>query len=150
MKRLLTAAALSLALITAGATTRTSQAQDNMMTHVCDSTLIALLYIAEHDYGFVPMSADLSTFEKGQYAPLFEAMMSMMGEEAMMEGDDMMATEEAMMESEAMADSSMMEMVALTPGHVTDEDPACTELRTELDAFLFAALTESMMMMSDG
>ncbi|MCU0481757.1 MAG: hypothetical protein MUE54_11185 [Anaerolineae bacterium] len=82
------------------ATTRQApvQAQDDMMTHTCDSTLILLLYIAEYDYGFKSMM-DVSTFEKGQYAPLFEMMMAQMEEEMMTE-DDMMAemTEEAMMD----------------------------------------------------
>ena len=146
MKRVLLIAAFALVLSAfVGFSSRTAQAQDDMMTHTCDSTLIALLYIAEHDYGFHAMSVDVSTFEKGQYAPLFDEMMAMMGEEAM--GDDMMATEEAMMGSE---DTMMGDMVMLTPGHVADEDPACTALRDELDAFLYAALTEGMMAMESG
>lgn len=137
MKRVLLIAAFALVLSAfVGFSSRTAQAQDDMMTHTCDSTLIALLYIAEHDYGFHAMSVDVSTFEKGQYAPLFDEMMAMMGEEAM--GDDMMATEEAM----------MGEMVMLTPGHVEGEDPACTALRDELDAFLYTTLSEGMMMES--
>jgi hypothetical protein len=39
-------------------------AQDEMMSHTCDSTTILLLYIADHDYGFHSMM-DVSTFEKG-------------------------------------------------------------------------------------
>ena len=115
-------------------------AQDAMMTHVCDSTLIALLYIAEHDYGFNSMF-DLSTYEKGQYAPLFDAMMAMMGDE-MMEEEAMM-TEEAMMEE---GDDMMENMVMLTPGHIEGEDVACSDLRAELDAFLYKALSAEMMM----
>lgn len=119
------------------------QAQDESMTHVCDSTLISLLYIAEHDYGYEPMM-DVSTFEKGQYAPLFDAMMAMMMEE---EGEMMEATEEAMMEEGEM----MMEgdMVMLTPGNIEGEGPACTELRASLDDFLYKALSEEMMMMEE-
>ncbi len=144
MKRFLSTAALAFALVLSafvGFSSQTAQAQDDMMTHTCDSTLIALLYIAEHDYGFHAMSVDVSTFEKGQFAPLFDEMMAMMG-------DDMMATEEAMMEDDMMGtEESMMDaMVMLTPGHVEGEDPACTMLRDELDAFLYATLSEGMMM----
>ena len=120
MKRVLLIAAFALVLSAfVGFSSRTAQAQDDMMTHTCDSTLIALLYIAEHDYGFHAMSVDVSTFEKGQYAPLFDEMMAMMGD-----------------------------MVMLTPGHVEGEDPACTALRDELDAFLYTTLSEGMMMES--
>ena len=148
MKRVLLTAALACTLVLTtfvGISSRSAQAQDDMMTHVCDSTLIGLLYIAEHDYGFHSMAMDLSTFEKGQYAPLFDEMMAMMSEESM--DDTMMATEEAMMGTE---ESMMGDMVMLTPGHVADEDPACTALRDELDAFLYTALTEGMMAMESG
>ncbi|HEX2907726.1 MAG TPA: hypothetical protein VHO69_12735 [Phototrophicaceae bacterium] len=121
------------------------QAQDSM-THTCDSTLVLLLYVAEHDYGFHPMM-DVSTFEKGQYAPWFEAMMAempddemMATEEAMMGGDEMMPTEEAM----------MGDMVTLAPGNVANEDSACTELRAELEAFFYQTISESMMMDNSG
>ena len=114
-------------------------AQDDM-THTCDSTLILLLYLAEHYYGYHPMM-DVSTFEKGQYAPLFDAMM---------EGEEMMATEEAMMESEEMMateEAMMMEgdMTMLTPATIEGEDPACTALRAELDTFFYTTLTSMMM-----
>lgn len=147
MKRVLLTAALAFALVLSafvGFSAQTAQAQDDMMSHTCDSTLIALLYIAEHDYGFHAMSVDVSTFEKGQYAPLFDEMMAMMG-------DDMMATEEAMMAEDDMMgteESMMGDMVMLTPGHVDGEDPACATLRDELDAFLYATLSESMTMES--
>jgi hypothetical protein len=120
-------------------------AQDEMMTHTCDSTTILLLYLAEHDYGFHSMM-DVSTFEKGQYAPFFEAMMAMMEEGDMME-EEMMATEEAMMEEGDM----MMEeeMMMLAPAVIADEDPACTELRAEVEAYLYATLSAEMMMMEE-
>lgn len=117
-------------------------AAQESMTHVCDSTLITLLYIAEHDYGFHSMM-DVSSFEKGQYAPLFDAMMAdmMTTEETMME-DDMMATEETMMEGDTMMEG----MTMLVPGAVADEDPACTALREELDAFFYQHFSDAMMM----
>ena len=116
-----------------------------MMSHTCDSTLITLLYIAEYDYGFESMTMDLATFDKGQYAPLFDAMM-MMDDEEMMDDEPMMEmTEEAMMEEPMMDD--MMMLPVLT---VEGEDPACTALRAELDAFFYKALNEEMMMEDDG
>jgi hypothetical protein len=140
MKRLISVLAV---ILLAAAFVLPLQAQDEMTPHVCDSTLIALLYVAEYHYGFHSMEMDLSTFEKGQYAPLFDSMMSMMDE------DEMMATEEAMMEDDMMATEEAMmdgEMVTLTPGNIEGEDEACTALRIELDAFLPDALKADMLM----
>lgn len=125
------------------------QAQDEMTPHVCDSTLILLLYIAEHDYGFESMM-DLSTFEKGQFKPLFEAMMSaddMMGDDDMGSEDDMTGDEDDMTgdEDDMTGDDDDM-MVALLPGHVEGEDMVCTALREEVESFLTAAIKDSMMM----
>jgi hypothetical protein len=120
-----------------------ARAQDTMV-HVCDSTLITLLYIAEHDYGFTSMSMDLSTFDKGQYAPLFDAMMAMMMEE------EAMATEEAMEEEMAMEMEMMEGMTMLTPGNIEGEDEACTALRAEVETFLYNTLSAEMMMMEEG
>jgi hypothetical protein len=127
-----------------GLASRTTEAQDEMMTHSCDSSLIALLYVAEYHYGFHSMDMDLATFEKGQFAPLFDAMMSMMEEDM----GEMMATEEAMMDGEMMATAEPMmeDMTLLAPAMVMDEDPACTALRAELDAFLLSAFKDEMMM----
>ena len=144
MKRFLSSVLLMLvALIgAAGLFNSSVKAQDDMTPHVCDSTLIALLYVAEYHYSFHSMEMDLATFEKGQFAPLFDAMMSMMEDEMMATEepmmDDMMATEEAMM------DDAMMVMLA--PAQIPGEDPACTGLRAELDTFLLTALKDDMMM----
>lgn len=140
MKRIFLSLSAALVTVTALAFAFLAQpavAQDDMMdAHVCDSTTILLLYIAEHDYGYVPMM-DVSTFEKGQYAPLFEEMMAMMGDEEMM--DEEMGEEE-MMDGE-MGDEEMMDdMVTLELPVIADEDPACTDLRASLDAFFYDAL----------
>lgn len=117
-----------------------TSAQDMGMI-VCDSTLITLLYIAEHDYGYSPMM-DVSVFEKGQYAPLFDEMMSMMEEGDMM-GD---MTPEAMMEEGEMAEDEMMgEMTMLAPGNIEGEPAECTELRAALDSFFYEHFTMGMM-----
>lgn len=122
-------------------------AQDEMMTHTCDSTTILLLYLAEHDYGYQPMM-DVSTFDKGQYAPLFDAMMADMGAEGEMMGEETMGeemTDETMAPDEAMMDESMGEMTMLMPLAVPDEDPACTALRAEVEAYLYEAVSMGTM-----
>ncbi len=118
-------------------------AQDEMMTHTCDSTTITLLFIAESDYGFHSMM-DTSTFEKGQFAPMFDAMMAMMEDM----GDDAMMEETPMAEDDAMMDDTMMDdsMMLMAPV-IADEDPACTDLRTELETFFYDHY--SMMMMDE-
>jgi len=121
--------------------TPTTLAQDDMGTITCDSTLVTLLYIAEHDYGFHSM-LDVSTLDKGQYAPLFDEMMAMM--EGDMASDDMTESDEDM--AEDMSEDDMMEgMTMLTPGVVEGEDPFCTDLRAELDAFYYKTFTDMMM-----
>jgi hypothetical protein len=119
------------------------------MTHVCDSTTILMLYIAENDYGYQPMM-DISTFEKGQYAPLFDMMMANMEEGEMME-EEPMAEEETMMEEEAMAEGEMGEdMMMLAPATIPDEDPACTELRASVESFIYDHFAMEMMAAEDG
>lgn len=107
-----------------------AQDDDMMGAHVCDSTTILLLYIAEYDFGFESMS-DMTHFEKGQFASLFEEMM-MMDEEM---GDDEMMDEE--MDDEEMMDEEMADdmMVTLELPVIDGEDEACTALRVELDTF---------------
>jgi hypothetical protein len=58
-----------------------------------------------------------------------------MAEEPM--GDDTMATEEAMM-----GDASMTMLMPLT---VPDEDPECTALRAEVEAYLYTSLSMGTM-----
>ncbi len=121
-----------------------ARAQDGMVT--CDLSLISQLYIAEHVYGHFPMT-DVSNIDKGQYAPLFDAMMAMMEqmvptEEAMME-----PTEEAMMEP---TEEVMMEgMTILASGDVPGEPQVCTDLRHELDAWFLEHFKLEMEMTSE-
>ena len=120
-----------------------TDAQDGMIT--CDSTLITLLFIAENDYGFHSMM-DVSTIDKGQFAPAFEAMMAMMDDEMM---DEEMADEEMM--DEEMAEEEMMDdMMMLAPGVVAGEAAECTALREEVEAYLYKAISDEMMMMDEG
>jgi hypothetical protein len=48
------------------ARTSATRAQDDMDMVTCDSTLVTLLYLAEHDYSFHSM-LDVSKLDKGQY-----------------------------------------------------------------------------------
>jgi hypothetical protein len=123
-------------------------AQDSMNQVTCDSTLVTLLYIAEHDYGFHSM-LDVSKLDKGQYGPLFDQMMAMgegggMSAEATPEAGMMENTPEASMGSTP--ESGMMESTTmLTPGTVAGEDQFCTDLRTELDTFFYNTFTSASM-----
>ena len=123
-------------------------AQDSMDHVTCDSTLVTLLYIAEHDYGFHSM-LDVSNLDKGQYRPLFDALMAMgegggMSAEATPEANMMENTPEASMGSTP--ESDMMESTTmLEPGTVAGEDQLCTDLRTELDTFFYNTFTSASM-----
>ena len=122
-------------------------AQDDMMEGtVCDSTLITLLFIAEYEYGYAPM-LDVSTFEKGQYAPLFTSMMDMMMEEDMEE--DMMEEEEMM--EEDMGEDMMEDMAMLAPGNIEGEPAECSDLRASVESFLYDHFASELgMMMEEG
>lgn len=135
--------------------TPAAQAQDGgeMMTHVCDSSTILLLYIAEYEYGYHTDEMDLASFEKGQFAPLFDMMMmdmDMMDDEEMMDDEDMMAMDEAMAEAEAAIMEMMGEMDGMTMlGGVEGEDEACTALRDDVQLYLVSYLYTYMMMEED-
>jgi hypothetical protein len=136
---------LALVVVLALSAVGFTSAQD-MMTHTCDSTLISLLLIAEYEYGFHSMM-DVATFEKGQYAPFFEAMMTM--EEEMMDDEGIMESTE-MPEGEMMEEEMMDDMMMLPVGNIEGEDEACTALRAELDAFLYNHFSAMMMEMEAG
>jgi len=131
-------------------------AQEDMMTHTCDATLILLLYIAENDYGYHPDMIDLSTYEKGQYTAMFDEMMAMMDETMTDETmTDETMTDETMtdetMTDENMSDDQMMgDMVTLEVGNIEGEDMACTDLRADLQAFFDHALMSDMSMDDSG
>ena len=130
---------IGLLLVMAIAPLSAVHAQDEM-THTCDSSTILLLLLAESEMGFHSMM-DTATFEKGQYAPLFDAMMSMMEEEeAMTEEAEMTEEEAAMTEEEAIVEESMM-LATIIEG----EDEACTALRAELDKHIVSYYEMAMM-----
>src|SRR5690606_17988967 len=141
-------------------------AQDDMMEEkvVCDADLILSLYNAEYyfDYaavhdavmmGGMDPGFDLSQFEYGQFAPLFDGLMGMMDESMSMGMLDeevrtgvieMMSMSMDDMTMESMPeDSMMMETVTLAPGSVSDEPAACTALRDNLRQFYTALAYEN-------
>jgi hypothetical protein len=91
---------------------------------------------------------DVSNIDKGQYAPLFDAMMAMMEEMEPTEEAEMAVTEEAEM---AATEEAMMEgMTMLASGDVIGEPQVCTDLRHELDAWFLEHFKHEMEMMSEG
>jgi hypothetical protein len=136
-----------LALVAALAVPTT--AQDDM-SHTCDSTTILLLFLAEHDFGYAPMM-DLSTFDFGQYAPLFDMQMAMVESgdaEMMTEEDATMAMEEMAAVMENM--EPMEGVTMLAPAAIPDEDPACAELRASVEGFIYGHFAMEMMAAQEG
>lgn len=152
-----------------------AQAQDEEnMGLACDSTLVLLLYIAEHDYDYLSgmrmNMPDAAPIDYGQFTPLIEntiAMMTAMMEEASEE--DMMAMEamnamvepmmmmsvqeltDAYMQSMEMESMDLSMYTELPAGVVEGEDPGCTALREEVTRFLLAhIIAESEMSMMEG
>jgi len=124
---------------------------------VCDSDLILSLYVAEHYFGFDGvMSAvtsggsttmtpvDLTTLDKGQYAPLFTAPITaipstVMTQDQMQTAASMMTMSETDMMNQMTtmmpSGTDMSSMTTLTSASVAGEDAACSSLRTELNRF---------------
>jgi hypothetical protein len=113
---------------------------DSMAMITCDSTLVTLLFIAENDYGFHSM-LDVASLEKGEYQPLFDAMMAQMDEmggDNMGEGD---TSGDNMGEGDMSGDNMSGDMMMLSPGVVPGEDQFCTDLRAELESFFYEHYT---------
>jgi hypothetical protein len=147
-------------------------AQDEMMAHTCDSTLVTLLLVAEHDYdylsGKMSMGEEVPAIDYGQYGPVIDSIVAMMTammeeeatEDAMMEEDmaahdqmlaDMMAMDTAGMVAAYMGSMNMtMEegMTTLAPGNIEGEDPVCAEVRADVERFILAHILTEMSMMS--
>lgn len=167
------AAALLISLSFAPSTL--TQAQDAMI--VCDADVILSLYIAEYYFGYGALNAmmmkegeamkddqmmgamvDVSKFDKGQFAPLFDSMMSMMGENMMTPGG--IKIDEAMMQklSEAMKMDAMGMMKEMMPGTdmskmttlvsavIPNEPQECTALRASLNQFYTALALQNVAM----
>lgn len=146
-------------------------AQDDMGV-VCDSTLVTLVLMAEHDYdylsGMMDSEMEMPSIDFGQHGPLIESIMAMMmammdemteEEMTMQEERNAMVMEMMGMSTQEMMDMAMagmgMESVdtsmltQLPPGNVEGEDPACTALRADVESFLVAQIATEMAMMGD-
>jgi len=147
-----------------------ASAQDMSAPVVCDSTLVTLLLVAEHNYDYLTnmdMEGHMPNLDLGQYQPMIHQIMARMTDmQNQMSNDQamMMATEEAMMsdmmgmsdqdvmnqwmQSMGMDSSSgdNMSMTMLAPGDVAGEDPACTALRADVQHFLLVHVIGDMMM----
>jgi hypothetical protein len=140
----------------------------------CDSTLVTLLLVAEHDYDYLSAKMDMGeevpAIDYGQYGPVIDAivamMMQMQDEAAMataeamteeqMAAHDQMLTEMMTMDTAGMVASYMSSMnmtmeegtTTLTPGNVANEDPVCAEVRADVEKFILAHILTEMSMMS--
>ena len=145
-----------------------AQAQEMTETPVvCDSTLVTLLLVAEHDYDYLSdmMTMDSShmpNVDLGQFKPIIDSITSMMMAMPQMSDSEiqMMATEEAQtMDLMGMSDVDLMKMwvehtnmtgdvsamTMLTEGDVAGEDPACSALRKDVQHFLLVHIVSDMM-----
>src|SRR4051812_30871939 len=124
---------------------------------VCDSDLILNLYIAEHYFGFdgvmtavMSSSSDTSTMvdvtklDKGQYAALFAAPIkttpsTMMTQDQMQAAAAMMTMDNSAMMTQMATmmppGTDMSSLTTLNSVSIPGEDPACTNLRGELNRF---------------
>lgn len=151
---------------------RTAEAQDDAsMGITCDSTLILLLLLAEHEYDYISgmdemMMSEMPTFDYGQYTYLIQdtvammtAMMDEMSDEEMAaaEATNMMVEEMMGMDAAgilagydaAMGYEAMGDMTVLAPGNVAGEPAECTSLRASLEQFIVAHLVADVEMMME-
>lgn len=139
---------------------------------VCDSTLVTLVLVAEHDYdylsGMMDSETEMPSIDYGQYGPMIESIMAMMmqmmdnmteEEMTMHEEHSAMVAEMMGMSTQEMMDMAMagmgMEsvdmstMTQLAPGNVEGEDPACAALRADVESFLVAHIATEMATMDE-
>lgn len=165
---IITVAALALVVFVPGST-RVAHAQDKAIT--CDSTLVTLLLVAEHNYDYLTNmeknGGKIPNVDFGDYKPLIENIMSMMMAmqnnmtqdqmDTAMKEDKMMADMMGMSNKDIIdqylkdmkMDGGMMDAMSQLPtGALANEDPACTTLRTDVEHFLLVHTIGDMMMNS--
>ena len=148
-----------------------SHAQDDAPV-ACDSTLVTLLLMAEHDYDYLSHMLDsemgMPNVDLGQYSTLINDIIAMMQamsmdmteeEMATMEAHQMMVTEMMAMTTDEMLHSYDMAMgmeamddsmmTSLTPGIIEGENELCTTLRADVEKFLVAHILTEMQSMDD-
>jgi hypothetical protein len=151
-----------------------AQDDDMMGMVVCDSDLILDLYIAEYYFGFADvldgmmmdegsdtMALDLTVYDKGQYAALFDSMMAMMSDDDMMMSSVALSEEQLATVAEymgmgtdgmmsMMGDDAMMDEMTMLSSAMMDEADECAALRAELNLFYTAIAYSNEMMMEEG
>lgn len=160
-----------------GSLIQVTQAQDDQMEKIaCDSTLATLLLVAEHDYDYLSdkMMMDMMddpalNIDLGVLDPIAQDIMAMMmdmadegstdmdtmSEEDMAMHDEMLANMMSMSAEDAVnaylssMNMEMMDMSMLPTGEIAGEDPACTQVRADVEQFLLAHILTEMSMMGD-
>jgi len=134
---------------------------------ICDSNLILDLYIAEHFFGFDgvmsaamnnttnPMTpVDVTQLDKGQYAALFAAPITtvpptVLTEEQIQSAASMMTLDDStfmnQMATMMPPGTDMTGVTTLTSAAVAGEEPACADLRHDLDRFFTIVAFQSLM-----
>jgi len=133
---------------------------------ICDSNLILDLYIAEHFFGFdgvisaamnnttAPMTpVDVTQLDKGQYAALFAAPITtvpptVMTEDQIQAAASLMVLDDTTFMTQIATmmppGTDMTGMTLLTSSAVAGEEPACTNLRHDLDRFFTIVAFQSL------
>ncbi len=126
----------------------------------CNSTLVTLLMIAEHDYDYLSHMEMLPNIDFGQYSGLIHdsvarmqsmemdmtadematatAMQATVDEMMMMSTTDMLSHYDMTMGMGDSMSSDSMEMMMVAPGDVAGEDPLCASTRADVEHFLTA------------
>jgi len=100
----------------------------------CDSSTILLAGLAERYFGYAPTDVTLSNYVYGQYSPLFD--MSGVMAPAAPSTEATADTSGAAANNPTLAPATVLLNVPVIAG----EDPACTQLRTSLEAFFSTKL----------
>ncbi len=143
-----------------------ASAQDAAMTEgapvACDSTLVVLLLVAEHNYDYLTNMQTLPNVDLGQYAHVIndsisnmrsmamsadqmatvEAMQSTLDSMMAMSANDMLAAYDKAMGGDMMSGDAMM--TTLQPGNVAGENELCASVRTDVEKFLTAHVLADM------
>lgn len=154
-----------LATLTAAAFSANTPAHAQDKKVVCDADLVLNLYFAESYFSFSAVTdaikkdamgkdmklVDLAKIDKGQYEPLFAAMMKGMDKDmkaggAMMDAKMMESIVKMMMNDKMMSGGMDAMGTVLKPVVVAGEPAECSALRTELNKF-FNILVEARMSM---
>jgi hypothetical protein len=98
----------------------------------CDSSTILLAGLAERYFGYAPTDVTLSNYVYGQYSPLFD----MSGVMAPAPSTDATPDTSGAATNPTLAPAT----VFLNAPVIAGEDPACTQLRTSLEAFFSTKL----------